>query len=138
LNKITFPELYNLILKYTAPGRAVWTIWEAIENVPPAAVPPVRWEEVQITDSEELEGWLKNSNARIQRILAVLYRAGVDANRSGAEPPLLNPAFSHIEEDDYSMIDIPAEDSDYEDGKLQINAKGLRVYMLRLMPVIKG
>ncbi|KAH8145181.1 uncharacterized protein LAJ45_10845 [Morchella importuna] len=69
----------------------------AIENVPPAAVPPVRPVEVQITDSEELEG------------------AG--ANLGGAESPLLNPAFPHVEEDDYSMIDIPAEDSDYEEGK---------------------
>ncbi|KAH8146315.1 uncharacterized protein LAJ45_09758 [Morchella importuna] len=126
LTKITFPELCNLILKHTAPGRAVRTIWGAIENVPPAAVPPVRPVEVQITDSEELEGWLKNSNARPRRILAVLHRAGAGANLGGAESPPLNPAFPHVEEDDYSMIDIPAEDSDYEEGKHRINAKGLR------------
>ncbi|KAH0607332.1 uncharacterized protein H6S33_003320, partial [Morchella sextelata] len=89
LTKIAFPELCNLILKYTAPGRAVRTIWGAIENVPPAAVPPVRPVEVQITDSEELE-----------------------------ESPPLNPAFPHVEEDDYSVIDIPAEDSDYEEGTI--------------------
>jgi hypothetical protein len=104
LTKTTFPEFCQLILKYTAPGRAVRTIWEAIENVPPAAVPPVRAVEVQITDSEELEGWLKNSNARPQRILVVLYRAGVGANWGGAESPPLNQAFPYIEEDDYSMI----------------------------------
>jgi hypothetical protein len=56
LTKITFSELCNLILKYTAPGRAVRTIWRALDNVPPAAVPPVRPVEVQITDLEELEG----------------------------------------------------------------------------------
>ncbi|KAH0604234.1 uncharacterized protein H6S33_006611 [Morchella sextelata] len=38
----------------------------------------------------------------------------------------LNHAFSHIEEDDYSMIDLPAEDSDYEEGRHRINTKGLR------------
>ncbi|RPB07085.1 hypothetical protein P167DRAFT_550068 [Morchella conica CCBAS932] len=131
LTKITFPERYNLILKHTAPGRAVRTIWGAIENVPPAAVPPVRPVEVQITDSEELEGWLKNSNSRSRMILAVLHRAGADANLGAEQFPLLNPAFPHVEEDDYSMIDIPAEDSDYEEGKHRINAKGLRVYMPR-------
>jgi hypothetical protein len=56
LTKIIFSELYNLILKHTAPSRAVRTIWGTIENVPPAAVPPVHSVEVQITDSEELEG----------------------------------------------------------------------------------
>jgi hypothetical protein len=107
LTKITFPELCNLILKYTAPGIAVRTIWGAIENIPPAAVPPIQPVEVQITDSEKLEGWLKNSNARLRRILVVLHRVGAGANLSGAEVPLLNPAFPHVEEDDYSMIDIP-------------------------------
>jgi hypothetical protein len=34
LTKMTFTELCNLILKYTTPGRAVKTIWGAIENVP--------------------------------------------------------------------------------------------------------
>jgi hypothetical protein len=87
LTKITFLELCNLILKYIALSREVRTIWRAIENVSPAAVPPLRSVEVQITDSEELEGWLKNSNARPQRILAVLNRAGMGANLSGAEPP---------------------------------------------------
>jgi hypothetical protein len=29
------------------------------------------------------------------------------------------------------MIDIPAEDSDYEEGKHRINTKELRVYMPR-------
>jgi hypothetical protein len=52
LTKITFPELYNLILKHTIHGRAVKTIWRAIENVLPTAVPPVRPVELQITDSE--------------------------------------------------------------------------------------
>ncbi|KAH8144326.1 uncharacterized protein LAJ45_11688 [Morchella importuna] len=107
LIKITFPELCNLILKHTAPGRAVRTIWGAIENVPPAVVPPVRPVEVQITDSEELEGWLKNSNARPRRILAVLHRAGAGANLGGAESPPLNPAFLHVEEDDYSIVTEP-------------------------------
>jgi hypothetical protein len=85
LTKITFPELCNLILKHTAPSRAVRTIWGAIENVPPAAIPPVRPVEVQITDSEELEGRLKNSNANPRRILAVLHRAGTGANLGGTE-----------------------------------------------------
>jgi hypothetical protein len=87
--------------------------------------------EVQIPDSEELEYWLKKSNARPRRILAVLHRAGAGSTLGGAESPLLNSAFPHIEEDYYSMIDIPAENSDYEEGKHQINAKGLRVYMPR-------
>jgi hypothetical protein len=52
--RIAFPELCNLILKHRVPGRAVRTIWWAIENVPPAAVPPVGPVEVQITNSEEL------------------------------------------------------------------------------------
>ncbi|RPB06482.1 hypothetical protein P167DRAFT_580463 [Morchella conica CCBAS932] len=52
LTKITFPELCNLILKHTAPGRAVRTIWGAIENVPPAAVPPVR----PVEASEDIGG----------------------------------------------------------------------------------
>jgi hypothetical protein len=64
--------------------------------------------EVQITDSEELESWLKNSNARPHRILAGLHRVGTGANLGGAESPPLNPAFRHVEEDNYSMIDIPA------------------------------
>lgn len=42
LTKITFPELCNLILKYTAPGRAVSTVWGALDNVPTAVVPPVQ------------------------------------------------------------------------------------------------
>jgi hypothetical protein len=61
----------------------------------------------------------------------VLYRAGAGANLVSAESPPLNLAFPHIEEDDYSMIDIPAEDSDYKEGKHRINAKRLRVYMPR-------
>jgi hypothetical protein len=112
LTKLGFSELCNLILKYTVPGRAVRTICEAIENVPPAAVPLVRAVEVQITDSEDLEGWLRNSNTRPRRILAVLHRAGAGANLGGAESPLLKTASPHIEEDDYGMIHIPAEDSD--------------------------
>jgi hypothetical protein len=55
----------------------------------------------------------------------------VGANLGGAESPPLKPAFPHVEEDDYSMIDIPAEDSDDEEGKHRINAKELRVYMPR-------
>jgi hypothetical protein len=86
---------------------------------------------VQITDSEELEGWLKNSNARPQRILTVLHRVGTGANLGGTESPPLNPAFPHVEEDDYSMIDIPAKDSDYAEEKHRINAKVLGVYMPR-------
>jgi hypothetical protein len=77
---------------------------------------------------------LKNSNIRPQRILTVLHRVGVGTNIGGLESPLLNPAFPYVEEDDYSMIDIPAEDSDYEEGKHRINAKGLRVYMPRTDP----
>ncbi|KAH0604498.1 uncharacterized protein H6S33_006875, partial [Morchella sextelata] len=73
--KKTFPELCNLILKYNAPGKAVRTMWEAIGNIPPVAVPPVQPVEVPITDSEKLDGWFKNSSARPWRILAVLYRA---------------------------------------------------------------
>jgi hypothetical protein len=61
----------------------------------------------------------------------VLHRAGMGANLSGPESPLLNSTFPQIGEDDYSMIDIPAEDSDYKEGEHQINAKGLRVYMPR-------
>jgi hypothetical protein len=133
LTNITFPDLSNLILKYTAPSRAVRTIWGAIENISLAAIPPVqvRPVEVQITDSEELEGWFKNSNVRPRRILVVLHRADVGANLGSVESPPLNPPFAHVEEDDYRMIDIPAENSDYEEGKHQINAKGLRVYMPR-------
>ncbi|KAH8144279.1 uncharacterized protein LAJ45_11747 [Morchella importuna] len=108
LTKITFPELCNLILKHTASGSAIRSIWGALDNVPPASNPPVRPMEVQITDSEEVEGWLKNSVGRPRRILAVLHRA-----------------------DDYTMIDIPTEDSDYEEGSHRINAKGLRVYLPR-------
>ncbi|KAH8148287.1 uncharacterized protein LAJ45_07740 [Morchella importuna] len=131
LTKITFPELCNLILKHTAPGRAIRSIWGALDNVPPASNPPVRPMEVQIIDSEEVEGWLKNSVGRPRRILAVLHRAGAGANLGGAESPPLNRALPHIEEDDYTMIDIPAEDSDYEEGSHRINAKGLRVYLPR-------
>ncbi|KAH0611253.1 uncharacterized protein H6S33_011680 [Morchella sextelata] len=40
--------------------------------------------------------------------------------------PPLNPAFPQVEEDDSSMIDIRAEDSDYEEEKHWINTKGLR------------
>jgi hypothetical protein len=123
LTKISFLELCNLILKQPAPARAVRTICGAIENVPLAVVPPVQPVEIQITDSEELEDWLKNSNARPRRILAVLYKAGMGANLSGTESPPLNSAFPHIEEADYSMIDIPAKDSDYKEGKHRINAK---------------
>jgi hypothetical protein len=43
----------------------------------------------------------------------------------------LNPALPYIEEDYYSMIDISAEDSDYEEAKRRINGKGLRVYLPR-------
>jgi hypothetical protein len=118
-----------LILKHTVPSRAVRTIWGAIENVPPPAVPTIRPVEIQITDPEQLEGWLKNSNTNPQRILAVLYKVGVGANLGDMESPPLNPAFPHVEEDDYSIIDIPAENSDYEEGKHQVNAKGLREYM---------
>jgi hypothetical protein len=63
--------------------------------------------------------------------LAVLHRVGAGANLGGAESLPLNRAFPHIEEDDYSMIDLPVEDSDYEEGRHRINAKGLRVYLPR-------
>jgi hypothetical protein len=86
---------------------------------------------VQISDSEGLKGWLKNSNTRPQRILKVLHRAAVDANLGSAESPPLNRTFPQIEEDDYSIIDLPAEDSDYEEGRHRINAKELRVYLPR-------
>jgi hypothetical protein len=39
--------------------------------------------------------------------------------------------FPHAQEDDYSMIDIPAENSDYEEGKHRINGKELKAYMPR-------
>ncbi|KAI5846450.1 hypothetical protein DFP73DRAFT_593514 [Morchella snyderi] len=84
--------------------------------------------EVQITDSEEVEGWLKNSVGRPRRILAVLHRAGAGANLGGVESPPPNRVFPHIKEDDSTIIDVPAEDSDYEEGNHRINAKGMRVY----------
>jgi hypothetical protein len=131
LINITFSELCNLILKHTESGRTVRAIWGAIEYVSLIAVPlvQVRPVEVQITDSEELESWLKNSNVRPRRILAVLHGACTGANMDGVESLQLNPTFPHVEEDDYSMIDILAEDSNYEEGKHQINPKELRVYM---------
>jgi hypothetical protein len=49
-------------------------------------------------------------------MIAVPHRAGADINLGGTESPPFNSAFPHVEEDDYSMIDIPAEDSDYEEG----------------------
>ncbi|KAI5843138.1 hypothetical protein DFP73DRAFT_527795, partial [Morchella snyderi] len=123
--------LCNLIMKHTPPDRAIRSILGALDNVPPASNPPVRPMEVQITDSEEVEGWLKNSVGRPRRILAILHRAGAGANLGGAETPPLSRAFPHIEEEDYTMMDIPAEDSDYEEGNHRINAKGMRVYLPR-------
>ncbi|KAI5836694.1 hypothetical protein DFP73DRAFT_532538 [Morchella snyderi] len=131
LAKIAFPELCNLILKHTPPDRAIRSIWGALDNVPLASNPPVRPQEVQITDSEEVEVWLKNSTSRPRRVLAVLHRAGAGANVGGAETPPLSRAFPHIEEDDYTMVDIPAENSDYDEGNHRINAKGLRLYLPR-------
>ncbi|KAH0610146.1 uncharacterized protein H6S33_012692 [Morchella sextelata] len=46
-------------------------------------------------------------------------------------PPPLNRTFPHIEEDDYSTIDLPAEDSDYKEGRHRINTKGLRTLVRR-------
>ncbi|KAI5839090.1 hypothetical protein DFP73DRAFT_530371 [Morchella snyderi] len=131
LTEIAFPELSNLILKHTGPGRAVRTIWGALDNVPQASNPPVRPMEVQITDSEEVEGWLKNSVSRPWRILTILHGAGAGANLGGAESPPPNQAFPHIEEDEYTMIDVTAEDSDYEEGNHHINSKRMRVYLPR-------
>jgi hypothetical protein len=37
----------------------------------------------------------------------VLHRAGADADLGGAESSPSNPAFPHVEEDDYGMIDVP-------------------------------
>lgn len=61
----------------------------------------------------------------------VLHRAGADANLGSAESPPLNRAFPHIEKYNSSMINIPAEDSDYQQGWHRINAKGLRAYLPR-------
>jgi hypothetical protein len=63
--------------------------------------------------------------------LAVLHRADAGANLDGTESPPLHPAFPHVEKDDYSMIDIPADDSDFKKGKHRINAKELRIYIPR-------
>ncbi|KAH8144276.1 uncharacterized protein LAJ45_11760 [Morchella importuna] len=86
LTKITFPELCNLILKHTAPGRAVRTIWGAIENVPPAAVPPFGGggTNYRFRGARRL---VEEQQCQASEDIGVLHRAGAGANLGGAESP---------------------------------------------------
>lgn len=93
--------------------------------------------EVPITVSEEIESWLMNNNTRLWRPLVVLHRAAIGDRLLGAECPLFNLAFPHIGKADYSIINIAAKNSDYEEGKNRKYAKGLSVYMPEQRPIIK-
>lgn len=127
-----FSRLCKMIMKHTMPDRVIRTIRGAIANaLPPLpGAPQNDLPVVQITDSEELEGWLANTTARLQRVLAILHREQAGFGESGNESPPSHQRFPHIEETDYSILDIPAEDPSF-DPHFRVTNTGCRVNMPR-------
>ncbi|KAL0630997.1 hypothetical protein Q9L58_010150 [Maublancomyces gigas] len=67
---------------------------------------------IQLTDAEEVEALVTSSNARQLRAQVVLHRAlGGDQT----PPP---DCFAYIEDEDYTIIDMPAEDSDHDENMI--------------------
>lgn len=123
-------ELVNLARKHMAPERAARDFYGAIETPGPAPanapydVPYGDPACVQLTDAEEVEAWVSSSNARPLRVLVVLHRT----QRGIQTPP--PPGFPYVHDQDYTMLDMPAEDSDH-DEKMRVNRHGMKVAMPR-------
>ncbi|KAL0630443.1 hypothetical protein Q9L58_010710 [Maublancomyces gigas] len=127
LARLTLRELVNLSKKHMPEGRAVQAIFGATDNPPTAAGadgPFSNPAHIQLTDAEKVEAWVTSSYARPLRAQVVLHRA----LRSDQTPPPYD--FAYIENDDYTMIDMPAEDSDCDEN-MPVTKEGKRVGMPR-------
>ncbi|RPB07530.1 hypothetical protein P167DRAFT_579140 [Morchella conica CCBAS932] len=120
VEKVSLAELAKVAIKRVPkvadglPPRLIWAFHGAMSNGPPRAAGAtyaLNPKNICISDAEELEAWLKTSEAKPLRLSAVLHRprALLAGSRHRPETPPPN-GWEDLDEHDFQMVEVDKEE----------------------------